>query len=75
MMLQKWKAEDKRGYEDQLLLEYWQEVGGLIFTEVTVGKGGACKWPKGAKPRRIDAIRILPTTHTYPGNDIVTFDK
>jgi hypothetical protein len=39
-MLQKWKAETKRRYENQLLLKYWQEVGGLISTEVAVGKGG-----------------------------------
>lgn len=76
MTLRRWKAKNKRTYEDELLLKYWQEVGGLIFAEVTVGKGGTRnKWPKGAKPRRIDAVRILTTTCAYPGGDIFTFKK
>jgi hypothetical protein len=72
-MLQKWKAETKRRYENQRLLKYWQEVDGLILTEVAVGKGGTLEWSKGAKPRRIDAVCILPTTRTHLGNDVVTF--
>lgn len=76
MSLRRWKAKNKRTYEDELLLKYWQEVGGLIFAEVTVGKSGTRKkWPEGAKPRRIDAVRISTTTRACPGGDIFTFDK
>lgn len=76
MTLQRWKVKSRRTYEDELLLKYWQEVGSLIFAEVIVGKGGTRKkWPKDAKPRRIDAVRISATTHAYPDDDIFTFDK
>lgn len=33
-------------------------MGGALYTEVRVGMGGARKYPKGAKPRRIDAVRV-----------------
>lgn len=75
MTLRKWKTENKRGYEDLLLLEHWREVGGLILTEVTVGRGGTIRWPEGAKLRRIDAVRVSPAARTHLGDDIVTFDK
>ncbi len=54
-----WKPVDRRTYEDELLLGYWKMVGGAIFTEVLVGKGGTKQWPAGAKPRRIDGVRIV----------------
>jgi hypothetical protein len=53
-----WKPVGKRTYEDELLLRYWETVGGAIFSEVLVGKGGTKQWPAGAKPRRIDGVRI-----------------
>lgn len=62
-----WKPADKRTYEDDLLLGYWETVGGAIFSEVLVGKGGTKQWPAGAKPRRIDGVRIIsPPPDTEP---------
>jgi hypothetical protein len=75
MPLANWKPPSKRTYEDELLLKYWRKVGGVIFTEVLVGRGGLRQWPDGAKPRRIDGVRIVSASHTKVPSDIVTFDK
>jgi hypothetical protein len=45
--------------EHDLLLKYWEEVGGLIFTEVSV------------LTRRIDGIRFNPSSQ----QDIVSFSR
>jgi hypothetical protein len=75
MTLKYWKPPSKRTYEDGLLLRYWQRVGGIIFTEVLVGRGGLQQWPEGAKPRRIDGVRIVSSASESMPPDIVTFDK
>lgn len=75
MSLTGWKPPSKRTYEDQLLLEYWQDVGGIVFTEVLVGKGGLRQWPASAKPRRIDAIRIVLSEGEEGISGIFTFNK
>lgn len=75
MALENWKPLSKRTYEDELLLEYWQRVGGVVFTEVLVGKGGLRQWPEGAKPRRIDGVRLVSSALEKTSPDIVTFDK
>ena len=66
-----WKPKSKRTSEDKILLSYWQTFGGLIFTEVIVGRGGNFNWPANSKPRRIDAVRILSSKQ----NEIITFNK
>jgi hypothetical protein len=71
MTLQNWKPPSKRTYEDGLLLRYWQRVGGIIFTEVLVGRGGLQQWPEGAKPRRIDGVRIVSSASESMPPDIV----
>jgi hypothetical protein len=74
-MLDSWKAPDKRSREDLLLLKYWREVGGVLFAEVPVGRDGPRQWPRGAKPRRIDGVRIVsPAPANLPGG-IYTFDR
>lgn len=48
-----------RSFEDRLLETYSARVKGRMYVEVPVGvsrKG--CRWPKGSKRRRIDAVRI-----------------
>lgn len=73
--LSDWKSPDRRTYEDGLLLKYWETVGGVIFPEVLVGKGGTKQWPPGAKPRRIDGVRIVsPTPGMWPAG-ITTFRR
>lgn len=59
MTFARWKPHSRQNIrgEDALLLQYWEEVGGLLFTEVSV------------LTRRIDGIRCL----TSPENDIVSF--
>jgi len=44
--------------EDQLLVSYWENVGGAIIAEVPTGSGGPSNWPDAAKNRRIDGIRF-----------------
>jgi hypothetical protein len=54
------KFPDNRKNEDAYLDQYWNEVGGLIITEVPAGryiKDGP--WPRGSKIRRMDGIRVL----------------
>src|SRR5215217_2653498 len=75
MSLTNWKPPGKRTYEDDLLLKYLQKVGGVIFTEVLVGRGGPRRWPDGAKPRRIDAVRIVSLAPEKMPSGIITFDK
>ncbi len=75
MSLQRWKPPRKRTYEDKLLLKYWREVGGVIFTEVRVGKGGVRQWPDGSRPRLIDAVRIIRPLHKIIPADIITYRK
>jgi len=76
MSLSNWKPASKRTNEDNMLLKYWKKVGGIIFTEVFVGKGGIQKWTGDAKPRRIDGIHII-SPHKIDGlsDDIITFKK
>lgn len=76
MPLSNWKLPNKRSGEDNMLVQYWEKVGGIIFTEVLVGKGGIQKWARGAKPRRIDGVQILSSRRTNgPSDDIITFAK
>jgi hypothetical protein len=75
MPLADWKPIHSRKNEDQLLLKYWQELGGIIFTEVIVGRGGLLQWANGAKPRRIDAVRIISPLAKELPSDIFTFNK
>jgi hypothetical protein len=76
MPLSNWKSARKRTQEDSLLLKYWERVGGIIFTEVFVGKGGIQKWTSDAKPRRIDGVRIVSNSKINGLSDgIITFNK
>ena len=75
MSLANWKSPSKRTYEDRLLLEYWRARGGLLFTEVPVGRDGPKDWPEGAKPRRIDGVRIASLGSEQAPADIVAFSK
>jgi hypothetical protein len=75
MSLANWKTPDKRTHEDQLLLKYWQALGGLIFAEVPVGRDGPKQWPEGAKPRRIDGVRLASPKSEKTPSDIVAFSK
>jgi hypothetical protein len=75
MSLATWKSPSKRTYEDHLLLEYWRAFGGLVFTEVPVGRDGPKDWPEGAKPRRIDGVRIASSESKKVPSDIVAFSK
>ena len=77
MSLSNWKPANKRTKEDKLLLKYWEQVGGIIFTEVFVGKGGIQKWTgDNAKPRRIDGVRVFsPSKNNGLSEGIVTFNK
>ena len=54
-----WKDPESRTNEDRLLLKYWREVGGLIITEVPIGRDGPREWPPGAKQGRIDGVRLV----------------
>ena len=73
-MLDSWKAPDKRSQEDRLLLKYWRDVGGVLFTEVPIGRDGPRQWPLGAKPRRIDGVRIVAPVPELP-DGIYTFAR
>ena len=73
-MLDFWKAPEKRSHEARLLLKYWREVGGVLFTEVPIGRDGPRQWPPGAKPRRIDGVRIVAPTPALP-DGIYTFSR
>lgn len=64
--LHRWKDEDLRSPEDLLLLEYCREVGGLIYSEVTVGSSLKDPWPAGSKTRRLDGLRILSEGNPQP---------
>jgi hypothetical protein len=75
MALENWKPPSKRTYEDRLLLEYWRAFGGLVFTEVPVSRDGPKDWPKGAKPRRIDGVRIASLGSEKIPSEIVAFSK
>jgi hypothetical protein len=73
--LANWKSPSKRTHEDRLLLEYWRAFGGLVFTEVPVGRDGPKDWPEGAKPRRIDGVRIASPDSEKVPSEIVAFSK
>jgi hypothetical protein len=75
MSLANWKSPSKRTYEDRLLLQYWHAFGGLVFTEVPVGRDGPKDWPEGAKPRRIDGVRIASPDSEKVPSEIVAFSK
>ena len=76
MPLSNWKSPHKRTNEDNILLKYWEKVGGIIFTEVFVGKGGIQKWVSGAKSRRIDGVQIISLRKINGlSDDIITFNK
>jgi hypothetical protein len=40
-----WKDLESRTNEDRLLLKYWREAGGVIFTEVPIVRHGPREWP------------------------------
>jgi hypothetical protein len=73
--LANWKTSSKRTYEDGLLLKYWQAHGDLVFTEVPVGRDGPRQWPEGARPRRIDGVRIVSSEVEKAPSAIVAFSK
>lgn len=74
--LGRWKTPQERTVEDTLLFHYWQAIGGLIYTEVSIGgRGSERVWPKGAKVRRIDGVRIVPIEGNASPSDIVIFKK
>ena len=75
MSLAAWKTSSKRTYEDGLLLKYWQAHGDLVFTEVPVGRDGPRQWPEGARPRRIDGVRIVSSQVEKAPSAIVAFSK
>lgn len=76
MILKEWKPEEAWTSEDQLLYQYWQDVGGLIVTEVFIGRRGPQgQWPKGTKPHRIDGVRIVPDPSNEVPADIATYSK
>jgi hypothetical protein len=63
-----WKA---RSLEDRMLLDYWNHVGGRIYTEVPLaGRGGHALWVAESTTRRLDAVRF-PAHDRAPG--IVSF--
>jgi hypothetical protein len=74
-----WKAPERRTNEDRLLLKYWREVGGVIFTEMPILRHGPREWPlgeirygppqwpPGAKKRRIDGVRLLAPPPGFSG--------
>jgi len=35
--------------EDQLLVSYWEDVGGAIIAEVPTASGGPSRWPGSAR--------------------------
>jgi hypothetical protein len=75
MSLANWKSPSKRTYEDRLLLEYWRSFGGLVFAEVPVGRDGPKDWPEGAKPRRIDGVRIVSPEAEKMPSEIIAFSR
>lgn len=52
------KFNPSKFHEDRLLEKYFKEKGGIFYTEVRIGMGGVRKYPKDARPRRIDAVRL-----------------
>jgi len=63
-----------RKNEDAYLDQYWNEVGGLIITEVPAGryiKDGP--WPRGSKIRRMDGVRVLRSNVPDLKNAIVPY--
>lgn len=44
--------------ENRLLTGYWNDVGGVIVTEVHIGETGPSNWPSGAGSRRLDGLRF-----------------
>lgn len=44
--------------ENRLLTGYWNDVGGVIVTEVHIGGTGPSNWPSGAGSRRLDGLRF-----------------
>jgi len=44
--------------ENKLLASYWNDVGGVIVTEVHIGGTGPSNWPSGAGSRRLDGLRF-----------------
>ena len=75
MSLAQWKSPDKWTWQDRLLLSYWRQVGGTVFTEVQVGQSGRRQWPAGTKSRWIDGVRIVPTRPDSTETDIITYDR
>ena len=65
-----WKDPERRTNEDRLLLKYWREVRGVIFTEVPIGRGGPREWGPGAKARRIDGVRLVSHPRLSPSDGI-----
>lgn len=44
--------------ENELLVGYWNDVGGVIVTEVHIGGTGPSNWPSGTGKRRLDGLRF-----------------
>jgi|ERR671912_1577270 hypothetical protein len=70
-----WRDPERRSKEDRLLLKYWREVGGLIITEVPIGRDGPREWPPGAKQGRIDGVRLVAHPRLSPSDGIHTFAR
>jgi hypothetical protein len=62
MPLSNWRPKEKWKHEDRLIHQYWQAVGGAIYTEVVVGCRGRFAWPDGSTRRRIDGVRFITPT-------------
>jgi hypothetical protein len=63
---------EPKTFENRLLKKYWEEVGGAIYTEVQIGNRKRNPfWPKGAKTRFLDGVRI-PDIQNHP-EKIITF--
>jgi hypothetical protein len=69
-----WLTGNLRANERTKIAYSWS-IGGLVFTEVPVGRDGPKDWPEGAKPRRIDGVRIASLGSERAPADIVAFSK
>lgn len=70
-----WKPEGRWTPEDRLLHRYWKLMGGVLYAEVSVVSvlNTRKDWPEGARPRRIDGVRIVSGPGIAAPPRIVTF--
>ena len=49
----------QRTSEDRMLFQYWQQIGGRVYTEVPIaGPQGDTSWSAASTTRRLDAVRF-----------------